>query len=138
MCVEYNAPPSRNQITSPPCLCARGCAPRFSLLLRGKVIDEQIDEEKLVVQFRERLTNRLEELGLGQIGLASAFEEVDVAGHGELTIKELRDVLFALNFHAPKVISSLSTGCFWESGSDLGENDHVHNTTLTSRVAEMK
>ncbi|CAM9655265.1 unnamed protein product, partial [Ectocarpus sp. 6 AP-2014] len=68
----------------------------------GKVIDEQIDEEKLVVQFRERLTNRLEELGLGQSGLASAFEEVDVAGHGELTIKELRDVLFALNFHAPK------------------------------------
>ncbi|CAM9475845.1 unnamed protein product, partial [Ectocarpus fasciculatus] len=71
-------------------------------IIGKKVIDEQIDEEKLVVQFRERLTNRLEELGLRQSGLASAFEEVDVAGHGELTIKELRDVLFALNFHAPK------------------------------------
>ncbi|CAM9333729.1 unnamed protein product, partial [Ectocarpus sp. 12 AP-2014] len=71
-------------------------------IIGKKVIDEQIDEEKLVVQFRERLTNRLEELGLGQSGLASAFEEVDVAGHGVLTIKELRDVLFALNFHAPK------------------------------------
>ncbi|CAB1097445.1 unnamed protein product [Ectocarpus sp. CCAP 1310/34] len=73
----------------------------------GKVIDEKIDEEKLVVQFRERLTNRLEEIGLGQSGSASAFEEVDVTGHGELTIKELRDVLFALNFHSPKVICSL-------------------------------
>lgn len=116
----YSAPPFQDKITSPSYLCARDCALRFSLLLCGKVIDEQIDEEKLVLQFRERLTNRLEELGLGQSGLASAFEEVNVAGHGELTIKELRDVLFALNFHAPEVISSLSTGCFWESGSDLG------------------
>lgn len=67
------------------------------------MIDEQIDEEKLVVQFRERLTSRLEELGLGQSGLASAFEEVDVAGRGELTIKQLSHVLFTLNFHASEV-----------------------------------
>ncbi|CAM9555672.1 unnamed protein product [Scytosiphon promiscuus] len=68
----------------------------------GKVVDQQIDEEKLVSQFRERLTGRLEELGLGQRGLASAFEEVDVAGRGELTIKELSHVMFTLNFHASK------------------------------------
>lgn len=68
------------------------------------MIDEQIDEAKLVVQFRERLTSRLQELDLGQSGLAAAFEEVDVAGKGELTVKELSHVLFTLNFHASKVI----------------------------------
>ena len=69
----------------------------------NQVIDEQIDEDKLVVQFRERLTSRLGELGLGQSGLASAFEEVDLAGKGELTYEELSHVLFTLNFHASKV-----------------------------------
>lgn len=76
----------------------------FSIFPEFKVIDEQIDEAKLVAQFRERLTSRLEELGLGQSGLASAFEEVDVTGKGELTIKELSHVLLTLNFHASKVV----------------------------------
>lgn len=61
-----------------------------------------MDEAKLVAQFRERLTSRLEELGVGQSGLASAFEEADVAGEGELTVKQLSHVLFTLNFHASK------------------------------------
>eukprot|EP00904_Undaria_pinnatifida_P009614 jgi/Undpi1/5783/HiC_scaffold_2.g01057.m1 len=66
------------------------------------VLDEQIDQEKLLVQFRERLKGRLDELGLGKSGLEAAFEEVDVTGRGELTIKELSQVLFRLNFHASK------------------------------------
>lgn len=55
------------------------------------------------MQFRERLKGRLDELGLGKSGLEAAFEEVDVTGRGELTIKELSQVLFRLNFHASKV-----------------------------------
>lgn len=67
------------------------------------MLDEQIDQEKLLVQFRERLMGRLDELGLGKSGLEAAFEEVDVTGRGELTIRELSQVLFRLNFHASKV-----------------------------------
>lgn len=55
--------------------------------------------------FRERLTSRLDELGLGKSGLASIFEEMDVSGRGELTVKELSAVLFKLNFHVSKVTS---------------------------------
>lgn len=68
-----------------------------------QVLDEQIDQEKLVLQFRKGLTDHLEEVGLGKSGLAAVFEEMDTTGRGELTIKELSNVLFKLNYHASKV-----------------------------------
>lgn len=68
-----------------------------------QVLDEQIDQEKLVRQFRKGLTSHLEELGLGKSGLAAVFEEMDTTGRGELTIKELSNVLFKLNYHGSKV-----------------------------------
>lgn len=67
------------------------------------MLDEQIDQEKLVVQFRERLISRLDEIGLGKSGLAALFEEMDIRRKGELTITELSNMLFKLNFHASKV-----------------------------------
>lgn len=92
------------------------------------MVDEQIDEEKLVAQFRERLTSRLEELGLGQSGLASVFEEVDVAGRGELTIKELSHVMFTLNFHASKVniFASVPSAL----SERLDESEHARSATI--------
>lgn len=55
-----------------------------------------------MVAFRERLTSRLDELGLGKSGLASVFEEMDVSGRGELNVKELSTVFIKLNFHVSK------------------------------------
>lgn len=72
------------------------------------MLDEQIDQEKLVAQFRERLVSRLDEIGMGKSGLTAAFEEMDVTNRGELTIKELSNVLFKLNFHTSKVTSPVS------------------------------
>lgn len=87
-----------------------------------------MDEEKLVLQFRERLTSRLGELGLGQSGLASAFEEVDVAGKGDLTYKELSHVLFTLNFHVSKVLVPVDCckkgRLVWTAGSKKVAHDH--------------
>lgn len=73
----------------------------------AQVLDEQIDSEKLVTQFRERLKTRLEELGLGKSGFAQLFEEMDVSGRGELTTSDLSMVLFKLNFHVSKVMASI-------------------------------
>lgn len=91
-----------------------GCLPR-------QVVDEQIDQEKLVAQFRERLTSRLDELGLGKAGLAEVFEEIDVTRKGELTMAELSSVLFKLNFHTTKVTITAT-------------HSRARDTTLCGRV----
>lgn len=67
------------------------------------MLDEQLDNEKVVVQFRERLHKRLDELGVGKSGLAHLFDEMDVSGKGALSFKDLRTVLFTLNFHVSEV-----------------------------------
>lgn len=74
------------------------------------MLDEQLDKEKLVVQFRERLLKRLDELGVGKSGLAHLFDEIDTTGRGTFTLKDLRAVLFKLNFHVSKVCLHYNTG----------------------------
>lgn len=73
------------------------------------MLDEQLDNEKVVVQFRERLHKRLDELGVGKNGLAHLFDEMDVSDKGALSFKDLRAVLFTLNFHVSQVQTTTCT-----------------------------